>query len=83
MCVGCRAMKNKRSLIRIVRTPEDDIKIDATGKMSGRGSYICPNRECLKAAVRSRGLEKSLKTKISAEIIEELEKNLNAGFENE
>ena len=50
-CVGCREMKPKRELIRVIRTSEDEILIDATGKKNGRGAYICPNRECLEKAV--------------------------------
>lgn len=72
MCVGCREMKDKRSLIRVVKTPTDEIKIDSTGKLSGRGAYICRDTECLQKAVKSKGLEKSLKVAISDEIKEEL-----------
>ena len=53
MCVGCREKRNKKELIRIVRTPELDVLVDLTGKKSGRGAYICPNQECLNAAVKS------------------------------
>lgn len=76
MCVGCQEMKNKKELIRIVRTPEETVLIDVTGKKSGRGSYICPNEECLLRAIKSKGLEKSLKTKISPDIIETLKEQL-------
>ncbi|MGI5824749.1 MAG: RNase P modulator RnpM [Bacillota bacterium] len=72
MCVGCREMKQKRSLIRVVKTPEGEIKIDGSGKMSGRGAYICRDMECLQKAVKSRGLERSLKIAISDEIKTEL-----------
>lgn len=76
MCVGCKEMKGKKSLIRVVRTPEEEVVIDATGKKSGRGAYICPTAECLQAAMRSKGLERSLKTKISPEIYEVLKEQL-------
>ncbi len=71
-CVGCREMKDKRSLIRVVKTPNDEIKIDSTGKMSGRGAYICQDEACLQRAIKSKGLEKSLKVAISDEVKEEL-----------
>lgn len=71
-CVGCREMKDKRSLIRVVKTPDDEIKIDSTGKMSGRGAYICQDEACLQRAFKSKGLEKSLKIAISDEVKEEL-----------
>lgn len=76
MCVGCREMKNKKSLIRVVRTPEDIILIDLTGKRAGRGAYICPQDSCLQAAIKSKGLEKSLKTKISPDIYFNLKEQL-------
>lgn len=56
-CVGCREMKPKRELIRVIRTSEDEILIDATGKKNGRGAYICPNRECLEKADKNKGLD--------------------------
>ncbi len=77
-CVGCREMKGKKELIRIIRTPEDEVVLDAEGKKNGRGAYLCPNPECLKLAVRSKGLERSLKISIPQEIYEKLEKEMNA-----
>lgn len=76
MCVGCKEMKNKKSLIRVVKTPEDMILIDITGKKAGRGAYVCPMDECLQLAIKSKGLEKSLKTKISLEIYAKLKEQL-------
>ncbi|MGI6065032.1 MAG: RNase P modulator RnpM [Bacillota bacterium] len=76
MCVGCKEMKAKRSLIRVVRTPEETVIIDATGKKAGRGAYICPNEQCLESAIKSKGLEKSLKIKISPEIYDILKEQL-------
>lgn len=75
-CVGCREMKPKRELIRIIRTSEDEILVDVTGKKNGRGAYICPNRECLNMAMKSKGLERSLKTAIPQEIYEDFEKEM-------
>lgn len=77
MCVGCREMKIKRDLIRVVHTPEDEILLDATGKKAGRGAYICNDLDCLNKAIRSKGLERSLKVKISPEINDELVKRID------
>ena len=63
-CVGCRTMKDKKSLLRVVKTPEGEILLDATGKKSGRGAYVCPDGECLKKARKSRALERALDTAI-------------------
>ena len=76
-CVGCGEMKDKKSLIRIVKTPEGDIVIDTTGKTNGRGAYICESSECLKKALKNRGLERSFKSQIPDEIREKLEKELD------
>lgn len=71
-CLGCGEPKEKRSLVRIVRTPEGKILVDPTGKKSGRGAYICPNKECLEKARKKRCLERSLECEIPAEIYERL-----------
>jgi uncharacterized protein len=76
-CIGCGEMKNKKELIRVIKTPEESIIIDATGKKNGRGAYICKSSECLRKAVKSRGLERSLKVSIPHEVYEELEKELS------
>ena len=68
--------KDKRSLIRIVRTPEGDIVLDSTGKKSGRGAYICPDPACLRKAVKGDRLSRSLEIKIPEEIYAQLEKQL-------
>lgn len=72
MCVGCQEMKPKKELIRVVRTPQETIEIDPTGKRSGRGAYICPQEECLKKAVKGKRLDKALQKTIAAEIIDSL-----------
>ncbi len=71
MCVGCREMKEKRSLVRVVRTGSG-AALDATGKANGRGAYVCPSAECLKRAVRSKALSRALDTEVSAEVLERL-----------
>ena len=75
-CTGCGEMKNKKELIRIIKTPEDDIVIDATGKKNGRGAYLCCSLECYHKAVERKALERSLKVTIPKEIYAELEKEL-------
>ena len=72
MCVGCRAMKEKRSLVRVVRTEDGTAKVDPTGRMNGRGAYVCPDAECLRKAVRSRALDRALEVTISPEEMERL-----------
>ena len=70
MCVGCREMKNKRDLLRVVRTPEGSIEVDTTGKKSGRGAYLCPDPECLTQAVKGKRLQKALEHEISNDILD-------------
>ncbi len=75
-CTGCGEMKSKKELIRVIKTPEEDITIDATGKKNGRGAYICNSDQCLAKAVKTKALERSLKAVIPKEVYEELEKEL-------
>ncbi len=76
MCTGCREKKPKRELVRIVRSPEQEITVDFTGKKPGRGAYICAKPDCLKKAMKSRGLDRALEVNIRSEIWESLEKAL-------
>ena len=76
-CVGCREMKNKKQLIRILKT-DDGIIIEETGKKNGRGAYICPNADCLRKAVESKGLERSFKAPVDKSVYESLEKELKS-----
>jgi hypothetical protein len=76
MCVGCRQMKPKKELLRVVRTPDEKIELDPTGKRSGRGAYICPDIECLNNALRGKRLDKALQRTLSPEIIDNLKKEL-------
>lgn len=71
-CAGCDEMKDKKQLVRVVRTPEGEFMLDFTGKKSGRGVYVCKNRSCLEAAQKKRGLEHSLKCAVPQEIYLEL-----------
>ena len=68
MCLGCGEMKPKRELIRVVRQPDGGTVLDATGKKSGRGAYICPRSECLKKAQKARRLEKAFSCQIGADV---------------
>ena len=77
-CTGCREMKNKKEMIRVLKTAEDEIVLDATGKKNGRGAYICFSRECLEKAKKNHGLERSLKAAIPDEVYENLEKEFEA-----
>ena len=72
-CVGCREMKDKKALLRIVKTPEGEILLDSTGKRSGRGAYVCPDPECLKKARKSRALERAFDTSVPPEVYDALE----------
>jgi len=64
-CVGCRQVRPKREMIRIVRTPDAGVQIDPTGKLAGRGAYICPRQECWEAALAKGRLEQALKTRLT------------------
>ena len=79
MCVGCREMKPKQELIRVVKPPEGDCVIDFRGKASGRGAYVCRDTECLKKAQKSRALERGLEATISQEVFEQLAKAIEEG----
>ena len=80
-CMGCRERKAKRELIRVVRTPEGEVKLDFGGKMNGRGAYICPQSECLKKAIRSKALDRSLEVTIPEDVYARLQKEMEAPHE--
>ena len=75
-CLGCREVRNKNELVRIVRTPEGEVIVDAKGRANGRGAYICSNAECLRKAVRTKALDRALKVEIPEAIIESLARDL-------
>ena len=75
-CTGCGEMKNKTEMFRVLKTPEDEIILDATGRKNGRGAYVCPSVDCLTKAVKSRGLERSLKVPVPDEVYEQLKKEM-------
>ena len=76
MCVGCREMKEKRDLIRVVRSPEGEVSLDPTGKKNGRGAYVCRNSECLKAARKAKRIERALECQIPDEVYDRLEQEM-------
>ncbi len=78
-CVGCREMRDKRELIRVVKSPEGEISLDFKGRKPGRGAYLCPNAECLKRARKSRALERAFETAITPELYDELEGEMMRG----
>lgn len=76
MCVGCREMKPKKELVRVVRNKEGAISIDLVGKAPGRGAYVCRDNACLERAMKSKALERALEAKISPEIYQALQDGL-------
>ena len=78
-CLGCREMKPKRELIRVVRSSTGEISLDFRGKAPGRGAYVCPNSACLKKAVKARALERAFSAQIPPEIYERLEAEMERG----
>ncbi len=78
-CVGCRTMKNKKDLIRVVKSPEGEISLDFTGKKSGRGAYVCPDPDCLARARKSKALERAFETAIPPEVYDALQAQMEAG----
>lgn len=75
-CIGCGESKSKKEMIRILKTETEGIILDPTGRKNGRGAYICPSSECLKKAIKSRGLDRSFKMQVPKEIYETLKKEM-------
>ncbi|MBO5556455.1 MAG: YlxR family protein [Oscillospiraceae bacterium] len=78
-CLGCREMKPKKELIRVVRTPEGEVCLDFKGKANGRGAYICPDPQCLKKAIKAKALERAFSTAIPEEVYARLHEEMEAG----
>ena len=76
-CIGCGEMKSKKEMIRVIKTADEEILLDATGRKNGRGAYLCPSMECMKKAVKSKGLERSFKMAIPKEVYDALEKEMD------
>ena len=78
-CLGCREMKPKRELVRVVRSPAGEISLDFRGKAPGRGAYVCRNAQCLKKAIKARAFERAFSAQIPLEIYERLVQEMEAG----
>ena len=78
-CVGCREMKEKRALIRVVRSPEGEVSLDFGGKKPGRGAYVCPDAACLKRARKSRAFERAFSAQISPAVYDAMEEEMARG----
>ena len=76
LCMGCRERKEKRAMIRVVRCTDGQIQLDFSGKLNGRGAYVCPNPDCLAKARKSRALERCLETPIPDGVYARLEKEM-------
>ena len=77
MCVGCREMKPKKELIRVVHQPDGGVILDRTGKAAGRGAYLCPDKACLEKARKIRVIERTFETQIDAAVFEQLAKEMD------
>lgn len=75
-CIGCRQMKAKNEMIRVIKTSEKEFFIDVNNRKNGRGAYICQNVDCLNQAIKSRGLERSFQCAIPSEVYEQLKKEM-------
>lgn len=80
-CLGCREHKPKPELIRVVRSPEGTVSLDAKGRKPGRGAYICPDPACLKRAVKSKALERAFQAPVPPEVLDTLTRQLEGGDE--
>jgi len=76
-CIGCQEMKNKKEMMRVLKTPEGEIAIDLTGRKNGRGAYLCFSKECFEKSIKNKGLERSLKTPIPASVYEKLKEEID------
>ncbi len=77
MCVGCREMRPKKELLRVVKKPDGQVQLDVTGKVSGRGAYVDPNTACLDKAIKQKQLDRALEAKLDETVIEALKKAMN------
>ena len=78
VCIGCGELKDKKNLIRIVHTPEDEYRLDSTGKQNGRGAYICRSAQCMAKAIKSKGLERAFRSPVPAETYQTLREEMDA-----
>lgn len=80
-CLGCREMKAKKELLRVVHAPDGTVSLDFRGKAAGRGAYVCRSAECLKKAIRSKALERAFSAQIPQEVYEALQREMEAEHE--
>ncbi len=78
-CMGCRERKEKKEMIRVVRGTDGTVSLDFSGKLNGRGAYICPHPDCLKKARKAKSLDRSLEVPIPEEVYDRLEKEMEGG----
>ena len=78
-CTGCREMKSKKEMIRVLKTSENEIILDATGKKNGRGAYVCPDKECITKAVKEKRLERALEKPIGEDVLKQLLEDFEHG----
>ena len=78
-CMGCRERLSKKEMIRVVRRTDGEVQLDFSGKLNGRGAYVCPDPECLKKAIKSKSLDRSLEVTIPEEVYDRLQKEMEAG----
>lgn len=79
MCVGCREMKPKAELLRVVRSPEGEISIDHKGKKPGRGAYVCADEKCMMRALKQKQLDRALEASLSEEVTRQLLQSIRKG----
>lgn len=77
-CIGCGEMKDKREMIRVLKTPEGEFTLDSTGKKNGRGAYLCRSGACLERAVKTKGLDRSFKMSVPKEVYDALREEMEA-----
>lgn len=80
-CIGCGQMKNKKEMLRILKTADGEMVSDVTGRQNGRGAYLCFSKECLQKAVKTKGLDRAFRTKVVPEAYESLEKELEQFYD--
>lgn len=78
-CIGCNEVRDKKNLIRVIKTPEGNFELDMTGKKNGRGAYLCNDPQCIKKAMKCKGLDRSFKMSVPKEVYEALEKEYAIG----
>ena len=80
-CLGCREMKPKKELIRVVRSPEGEVSLDFRGKAPGRGAYVCPDPECLKKAIKTKAIDRAFGVKLPEEVLDRLAERMESADE--